>query len=98
MNWHRLVRFVSRLVGRHRPPSGPLLDGWLRNWRPPSSEWPIDPCEGVREPRRGRPGGRSSAAAVQEPATQQMVDAVSRIRRLHRDLSRDAQETVGAAR
>jgi hypothetical protein len=28
---------------------------------------PADPCVGVREPRKGGPGGRHSAVAVDEP-------------------------------
>jgi hypothetical protein len=55
----RLKQFVSRLVGRRRPSSGP----------------PQDPYAGVREPRKRGPGGQSSAVAVLEPAPKQSVIA-----------------------
>jgi hypothetical protein len=37
-----------------------------------------DPLAGVREPNRGKPGGRSSAVALMEPGNRQVVNAVGR--------------------
>ena len=60
---------------------------------------PSDPCVAVREPRPGRPSGRSSAVAVEEPPPSSTVRAIGRnstIARLvataserERDLERD---------
>jgi hypothetical protein len=44
------------------------------------AEPPADPFARVRQPRRGRPGGRDSAIAVEEPEDPKQVQAVGRHR------------------
>jgi hypothetical protein len=55
---------VARLWQRHPPGSAPY----------------DDPFVGVREPRRRRPGGRSSAVAISEPEPEQDVRLIGRLR------------------
>ena len=50
-----MIDYLKSLVAR--------FAGWRRTPFPPYE----DPLIGVREPRRGGPGGRSSAVAVEEP-------------------------------
>jgi hypothetical protein len=59
---NRLRTILSEMFRKYRPPAEPLED----------------PYAGVRVPRRGRPGGRSSAVAVREPEPDQFVDAAGR--------------------
>ena len=46
--------------------------------RPRPSDPPLDPYAAVREPRRGRPTGGSSAIALAEPRPDDRVHAVHR--------------------
>ena len=55
-----LRALASRLIGRGFDP-----------FRPPLADPPV----GVREPRRPRPGGRSSAVAVEEPPDSTLAEA-----------------------
>jgi hypothetical protein len=55
---------AARLAGRR-------LDSFLDSFLPPAE----DPMAGVRAPRRWGPGGRSSAAAVEEPSEPSHVRA-----------------------
>jgi hypothetical protein len=50
----------------------------MRNWRPPDPGPDEDPYSGVREPRRGGPGGRALVTAVPEPNPEPNVRAVGR--------------------
>ena len=56
--------FVRRIMAR------PL------NRPEPEAEPPQDPHTSVRQPRRGNPGGRSSAVAVAEPEPPGTVSAI----------------------
>jgi hypothetical protein len=88
MYLQRLRRLAAWLAGR-RPPSGrSTLDAWLRDWRPPSSE-PPDPCAGVREPYRRKPGGRSSAVALLEPEPPPVISAMGRLWRNNHSAAND---------
>ena len=53
---------------------------WLLGRRPRGSGPFRDPHAGVREPRRRRPGGRGSAAAVMEPEPDHATRAIGRQR------------------
>lgn len=54
------------------------LAALLRTWSPPDPGPDEDPSAGVREPRRGGPGGRESAVAVGEPEADTSTVAVGR--------------------
>ena len=60
-----MQQMIARLFGRRPAP------------RDPSD----DPYAGVRHPRTRRPGGRSSAVAVEEPDPDGIVQALGRYRR-----------------
>ena len=76
MYLQRLAQLAAWLVGRRPPPSGRSpLDALLRGWHPPS-EPSSDPFAGVREPRRRKPGGRSSGVALMEPEPSEVVRAI----------------------
>ncbi len=68
---------------KHWPPSlrrpsarFKLLLALLLGWDPPPADPPQDPFAGVREPRKGGPGGRESAVALLEPEPDQFTEAV----------------------
>lgn len=58
-----MIGFVRRLVDRRRLERFRQLMASLQLPEPP----PADPYAPVRHPRTGSPGGRSAAAAVDEP-------------------------------
>jgi hypothetical protein len=59
--WRALRQIIARLWGSRHP-----------GWDPPQ-----DPFAGIRVPRGGRPAGRGSTIAVDEPQPDQFVRAVS---------------------